>query len=68
MVDKVFYESEKRIADLVMKENTNEPLEFISIRKRIQQINQRIDELSAMLRGRLWNIQGIIIEKLLLMW
>ena len=52
MVDKVFYESEKRIADLVMKENTNEPLEFISIRKRIQQINQRIDELSAMLRGR----------------
>lgn len=51
MFDRVFSESEKKVAEIVARENGNEPLEFISIRKRIAQINKRIDELNVMLRG-----------------
>lgn len=67
MFDRTFAESERRIADIVAKENGVEPLEFISIRKRIAQINSRIDELDTMLRSKLMIIQVIIIGRRLLM-
>ena len=46
------------------RENGNEPLEFAAIRKRISQVNQRIDELDAMLRSDFMLMQAITIERL----